>query len=306
MGTTRLMWRPTASSAVYAEEPLGGGVPGLNDPVRRLAEDGVLRRLHDGGQQASVRLPLRFRTAPLGDVAEDQDAAGHVAGGISYGRRAVLDGLLQALSREKEGVASRAHHGIFADGSGGRALDGQAGLLVDDAEDIPERKAGGLGPGPAGQGLGSRVQPLDAAFVVRGDDRVSYARDGGPDVRESLLDLRPGRAHGPSKVDDDSTRGEVHGEGDEVDVAEVERAPWLDEQILRRHVAQRRRPHGGRDPTPPDGCRHGAVERREGSVVTEPAIEQPTHTNRNEDGEGRHQVSREATPAGHPIPSSRG
>ena len=35
-----------------AEDPLGGGVPALDDAVQRLADDGILRRLDDGRQQA--------------------------------------------------------------------------------------------------------------------------------------------------------------------------------------------------------------------------------------------------------------
>ena len=40
-----------------AEQPLGGGVPALNDAVQRLADDGVLRRLDDRRQQAGGRQP---------------------------------------------------------------------------------------------------------------------------------------------------------------------------------------------------------------------------------------------------------
>ena len=35
-----------------AEQPLGGGVPASDDAVQRLADDGILRRLDDGRQQA--------------------------------------------------------------------------------------------------------------------------------------------------------------------------------------------------------------------------------------------------------------
>jgi len=51
-------------------------------------------------------------------------------------------------------------------------------LLVDDVEDAFQRLARRFGLGPAGQGLGHRVQEGDAAVGVGGDDRVADAREG--------------------------------------------------------------------------------------------------------------------------------
>ena len=50
-----------------AEQPLGGGVPALDDAVQRLADDGVVRRLDDRRQQAGVQKLFRLfvRVAPL-------------------------------------------------------------------------------------------------------------------------------------------------------------------------------------------------------------------------------------------------
>ena len=42
-----------------AEEPLGAGVPAVDDAVERLADDGVVRRLDDRGQQARVEQLVR-------------------------------------------------------------------------------------------------------------------------------------------------------------------------------------------------------------------------------------------------------
>ena len=59
-GMTSEMWRPTASAAGVAEQPLGGVVPALDDPVQRLADDGVVGRLHDRRQPAGVRSSARL------------------------------------------------------------------------------------------------------------------------------------------------------------------------------------------------------------------------------------------------------
>jgi hypothetical protein len=46
-----------------SEDPLGGGVPALDDSVQRLADDGIIRRLDDGRQQA-IREP--HHQTPIG------------------------------------------------------------------------------------------------------------------------------------------------------------------------------------------------------------------------------------------------
>ena len=51
-GMTSEMWRPTASAAGVAEQALGRRVPALDHAVERLADDRVVRRLDDRGEQA--------------------------------------------------------------------------------------------------------------------------------------------------------------------------------------------------------------------------------------------------------------
>ena len=62
-----------------AEQPLGAGVPALDDAVQRLADDGIVGGLDDrceqaGGQQLAG--PVALDAPLLGDVTEDQHAAG--------------------------------------------------------------------------------------------------------------------------------------------------------------------------------------------------------------------------------------
>src|SRR6266852_5123624 len=77
-----------------AEEPLGGGIPSLNGPIRGLANNGILRGLDNGGQEARSRQSLGvllFQPSPLGDVPEDQHAPDHLALGIADGRGTVVN-----------------------------------------------------------------------------------------------------------------------------------------------------------------------------------------------------------------------
>ena len=61
-----------------AEHPLGGVIPALDGPIQRLADDGVVGRLHDRRQLAGVQKLVRLllRIAPLrGRIPEDQHAS---------------------------------------------------------------------------------------------------------------------------------------------------------------------------------------------------------------------------------------
>src|SRR5688572_7184305 len=53
------------------EHSFGGGVPRGDDPVDSLADDGVFRRIDNGGEQ---RMGLLI-AAPLGDVSEDENGS---------------------------------------------------------------------------------------------------------------------------------------------------------------------------------------------------------------------------------------
>ena len=166
-----------------AEQPLGGGVPALNDAVERLADDGVVRRLDDrreqpGGEQLVDLVPL---DAPLrGDVAEDQDAAGDAGRARPDRRGAVVDRTLGAVPADEHGVVRQADDDALAQRPRRRVLDRLARLLVDDPEHRVERLAERLVLRPAGQRLGHCVQVGDAAVDVGGDDRIADAAQRDP------------------------------------------------------------------------------------------------------------------------------
>ncbi len=67
------------------------------------------------------------------------------------------------------------HAGDEARGDGPRRGRVRARALPDDAEDVVDAEALGLGDGPARGLLGDRVHELDAAVLVRGDDPVRDA-----------------------------------------------------------------------------------------------------------------------------------
>jgi len=59
------------------------------------------------------------------------------------------------------------------------------GGLVDDVEDLVERKVAGLGLGPSGEFLGDQVHHLDAAFGVA--HAMTSIADGGKRGAQVLL-----------------------------------------------------------------------------------------------------------------------
>src|SRR5437879_13239304 len=60
-----------------AEEPLGGGIPSLNGPIRGLANNGVLRGIDNGGQEPrsrQLREVLHFQPWTYGVVPYSCDS----------------------------------------------------------------------------------------------------------------------------------------------------------------------------------------------------------------------------------------
>jgi hypothetical protein len=88
-----------------AEYAFGAGVPGKNDPFERLADDGVLGGVHDGGQK---RLGLEAVTQLVLAVAGPQSRP-H---GADQGRHA--DGALQQSHVSQAGQGRRDGRGVSA------------------------------------------------------------------------------------------------------------------------------------------------------------------------------------------------
>ena len=91
-----------------------------------------------------------FEFSAFGDVVEDHDDAGDVAGFIAGGCGAVVDMEFGFVFGDEDGVVGEADDGAIADGPGDGAFDGEPGFLIDDVEDVGEKFSGGVGDGPAG------------------------------------------------------------------------------------------------------------------------------------------------------------
>ena len=157
-----------------AEDPLGPLVPARDDAVEGLRDDDVVGRLDDG------REPLVQQLGPplLRDVAEDEDDADECPCSSRIGAA------LSSMGRSVPSLAmstvwlARPRYEARLDDLPHRLLDGLAGLLVDDAEDVFQRLAVGLSGDPAGERLGHGVHVGDAALGVGRQDRVADGREG--------------------------------------------------------------------------------------------------------------------------------
>ena len=186
-----------------AEEPLGGGVPALNDAVERLADDGVVRRFDDRRQQAGRQklAGLVLLHAPLrGDVAEDQHAAGDLSASSRIG--AALSSIGHSLPSFRISTVWFARPTTTPSRSAlcRRVLDRLARLLVDDPKHRVERLAQGIRLRPAGQRLGHGIQVGDAALDIGRDDRVADAAQRDPQHLAPLAGPRAGRAASPRRT----------------------------------------------------------------------------------------------------------
>ena len=141
-GMIRVMRLADGLLGGVAEEPLGPGVPGPDDAVEGLADDGVVGRLDDRRQP---RLGL-LRPPPLGHVAEDQDRPDGGPGAVPHrGGRC-----RRSAARSRPGRSGRVWLARPTTRPSRRARragfsTGWRVVLVDDAEDVGQRPAGGLG-----------------------------------------------------------------------------------------------------------------------------------------------------------------
>ena len=126
--------------------------------------------------------------APLGrDVAEHQHHAQLCWSAVDDGGGAVVDGRSRRPGRPAVWLASPTTSPCAAPVAG--VVDRPTAVLVD-AEHLVELPALGGLAGPAGEGLGHRVQEGDPGRPVGGDDRVADARQGHPEAL-ALLGERP-------------------------------------------------------------------------------------------------------------------
>ncbi len=113
-------------------------------------------------------------------VAEHQHDAQDVPLVVEDGCAAVRDRALRPVPRDEERVVGQSHDLLLAEGPFDRALHRQAGMLLDDREDLAHGPADGLGPAPPREVLRHLVDDLDPSLPVGGDDAVTDALERQP------------------------------------------------------------------------------------------------------------------------------
>ncbi len=182
-------------------QSLRSPVPAGDDPVEALADDGIVGRLHDGGQaQAGLRGP-----ACLGHVPKDQDRPADApiappdrGGGFLNGHFPPVPGdqggVVGQLARQP--VEPRALH--FPKDLADRVLDRLAGFLVEDAKDSLQGLPGRLPGTPAGQPRRHRIEEGHVPAPVRDDHGVRDAGQGDVQLLALPVDLLGGHLRGPA------------------------------------------------------------------------------------------------------------
>jgi hypothetical protein len=144
--------------------------------VRQGRQELVLCAARRLRRQARGRFEA-LRRAQFGHVAEDQHHAIELACGIDDGRAAVVDRAFGAVARDQQGVIRQAHRLSGREHLRNGILDPLAALLVDDVEDLAHGRVDGVRRRPSGQLFGDRIHEREPAPAIRGDDRVSDARE---------------------------------------------------------------------------------------------------------------------------------
>ena len=160
------------------EQPLGAGVPALNDAVERLADDGIVGRFDDrreqpGGEQLARPFALTRRCALTSlkisthpETAPSSSRIGAALSSIAHSPPSFRISTVWFASPTTTPSRSALVAGF---------VDRLAGVLVDDAKHGVERLAERFAVRPAGQRFRHGVHVGDAAIDVGGDDRVADA-----------------------------------------------------------------------------------------------------------------------------------
>ena len=111
----------------------------------------------------------------LAHVVEDEHAAGDRSAAVADGRGGALDVDLIAVAADEQHRADRFDRPRAADGHRERILERLAGFLVESAEDLLDGASLAVLEPPAGEGLGNRIDVVDHALGVGGDDPVADA-----------------------------------------------------------------------------------------------------------------------------------
>ncbi len=134
------------------------------------------------------------------DVLEDQHGAEDAAVVGADGGAGALDGVAPAVAPFERDALGQAEAPPLLQAVAQQPLDLPLAPGLGQPEDLGQRPAQGLGPLPAGELLGHRVQVLDAALVVRRQDAVADRGQGDLGAAPSRRTARPSAARRPAVV----------------------------------------------------------------------------------------------------------
>ncbi len=277
-----------------AEDPLGGGVPALDHSVESLADDGVVRGLDDGREQASgaqAAGSVLLQMPPCRDVPKDDHESREAASFILDGCGTVVDGSLAAVLADEDRMVRGPFDGLATQRPCRRILERLPGLRVDNPEHRVERLVQRVGVRPPGQGFGNGIDVGDATCIVGGDDGVSDAAQRHPHQLAALAGAQLRDAHGLADPDDQRARERVRdGADDCLDVDRAERAARLDEEVIAGKVAKDCDEDGRTITADPDGSGDGAEERHQRQRITDQRVEQPAQKHCRDEGRDRRRI----------------
>ena len=141
---------------------------GAGAPDRPFQADLELAPVDEAGQRVVAREVdhLALHAAQLSDVLEDQDGADQLALPVADGSRRVAHGEFPPVEADEESVPGRFDDAPLLEAALDRIGEGPPGHLVDDLEDLGDRRPAGALGGPAGQPLGHRVDVVDEAVGI--------------------------------------------------------------------------------------------------------------------------------------------
>ncbi len=173
-----------------AENPLSASVPAGKHSGEILADDGVLRRFHDGCKPARHL----FSASPFGDIAEHQHGALNGAAGVANWGGAVVDGNFAAVSPDQQRVICQSHNRALTQHFDYRTFHSGSRKLVHYVKDLFEALPFDLGLWPTHQRQRDRIGESNAPLDIGGDHGVADAAKRSFQKVPGVLSFGQGRA----------------------------------------------------------------------------------------------------------------
>ena len=170
--TSRLQsWASSASLCIRSWTALAIAASGLRSSWASMARNSSFRRISSATWSSAFRRSVTSRkTSTTPSTAPP---------GPRMGGAAIVDRAFGAVARDEQSMIGQADDHSIGQHAPRRALDRMARVLVDDAEDVVEPPAGGLGAAPPAERLGNGIHEEHSAATIGRDHRVADARQHG-------------------------------------------------------------------------------------------------------------------------------